>query len=137
MIWSINMDKNGMNERFLMLYDLKGYPWMLEEVKAEYEKQEAAYRIITVHEKLDVLSEIKALQPEIACVLVYPEKMTRGVLTAVLKELRKQERETIVISNNLKLLKDACPEDHILLVESCSWYGEEDRGFYQAFGSQE
>ncbi|WP_137657584.1 hypothetical protein [Listeria newyorkensis] len=126
-----------MNQRFLTLYDLKGYPWMLEEVKAEYEKQEAAYRIITIHDKLDVLSEIKALQPEIACVLVYPEKMTRGMLTAVLKELRKQDRETMVISNNLKLLRDASPEDHTLLMESCSFYGEEDRGFYQTFVSRE
>lgn len=135
MIWSINIENKVINQRFLMLYDLKGYPWMLEEVKAEYGKQEAAYQIITIHENLDVLLEIKALQPEVACALVYPEKMTRGMLAAVLKELRKQDRETMMISNNLKLLRDTSPEEHTLLMESCSFYGEEDRGFYQTFVS--
>lgn len=95
----------------------------------EYGGQEEAYQIITIHEKLDVLLKIKALQPETACVLVYPEKMSRGMLAAVLKELRKQKRETILLSNNLKLVRDVCPEDHALRMESCSWYGEEDRVF--------
>lgn len=127
-----------MFERFYYFYDLKGYMAFLKELREVLEQGDERYRILDVDKKMQVLEEVRKCKKDaLGCVLIGIEKMRNyEAFPELIEELATHEKTPVLISFNAKVIKRRSPILYELLEKHWCLYGEEDRGFYQLFGTQ-